>query len=105
MKIKVKNVFNIDKKIKLLNGDQYTIKSNAEKIVGDYSDESRLYIFDLLKKGFEVSKIENENVLDHMLISEGSRMTSDVNLDESNINNNEVIEKPKKKRGRPKKQK
>lgn len=103
MKIKVKNIHKKDKTIKLLNGESYTIKVNNEKIVGDYSDDARKYIFDLLKKGFEVSKISEEYVKDNMIISNHTEMTSEPSNIKANINTNETENKPKRKRGRPKK--
>ena len=99
MKIKVKNISNKEKKLKLLNDEIVIIKSNQELIIGDYSEESRSYIFNLLKKGFEVSKVED----DYIIKSEGSGMSSEESLEETNKDNNQLEEKSKKKRGRPRK--
>lgn len=103
MKIKVKNVTNKEKKLKTLNGESMVILPGKEKIVGDYSSESRLYIFNLLKDGFEVSKIEDNHMIETDISSEGSRKSSETNLKNSNNDNCQIEEKPKKKRGRPRK--
>lgn len=103
MFIKVKNTFNMDKQITLVDGTKYTLPKNSEKIVGEYSICLNNYIFKLLKAGFEVAKIEKEYIKDYMLISEGSEIISKENNDETNKDNNDKDEKPKRKRGRPKK--
>lgn len=60
MKIKVKNTFKTAKDITFLDSSKHTLKSEESVIVGDYSDKSRPYIFNLLKKGFEVSKVNDD---------------------------------------------
>lgn len=103
MFIKVKNTFNTNKEITLTDGTKYKLAVGSEKIVGEYSEYLNHYIFKLLKAGFEVSKIEKEYIKDHMLISEGSENPSkDINK-KSNKDNNDVNMKPKRKRGRPRK--
>ena len=102
MFIKVKNTFNTNKEITLTDGTKYKLPVGSEKIVGEYSEYLNNYIFKLLKTGFEESKIEKEYIKDYMLISEGSEKPSkDIN-EKSNKDNNVNI-KPKRKRGRPRK--
>lgn len=88
MKIKVKNTFNSTKEITFLDGTKHSLKTGESILVGDYSDEARLYIFNMLKKGYEVSKVNDDFILET----------------KSEDTTPEVIESPpKKKRGRPKK--
>lgn len=105
--IKVKNVLGKNKDITLLDGTQYNLKDKSEKIIGEYSDDVRPIIFKLLKSGFEVSKILEENIQEHMKIEtnpESSQTSSKTTQKASNkIINDE--EKPKKRRGRPPKNK
>ena len=98
MNLKVKNTFKTDKKIKLINGIEYTLKSGDEKIVGKYKDVNNSYIFNLLKTGFEVSKISDEYVKDYMKIEDNISIKVNNTIDIS-----DKIEKPKRKRGRPRK--
>ena len=87
MKIKVKNTFNSTKEITFLDGTKHSLKTGESILVGDYSDETRLYIFNMLKKGYEVSKVND----DFALKTKSEEITH-------------IIESPpKKKRGRPKK--
>ena len=103
MYIKVKNTFNSNKDIILTNGTKYVLNKSNEKIVGEYSEYLNNYIFKLLKKGFEVEKKEKEYIKDHMIITESSEKPSDESSNKSNINTKIDETKPKKKRGRPKK--
>ena len=105
--IKVKNILGKNKNITLLNGDTYNLKDKDEKIIGEYSDDVKPIIFKLLKTGFEVSKILEENIQDYMKIDtslESSQMSSNDEQETLN-NNNSNEEKPKKRRGRPPKNK
>lgn len=105
MKLKVKNILKSNKTIKLYDGTSYVLKVNDEKVIGNYSDYKREEIFKLLKTGFEVSKIEDEYVKDYMLIENDAKMSSkDDSLDIKEINNIDE-NKPKKRRGRPPKNK
>lgn len=102
--IKVKNILGKNKIITLLNGDKYTLKNKDEKIIGEYSDDVRPIIFELLKTGFEVSKILEENIRDYMKIEtilESTKTSSNDKKEIVNETNNVNEEKPKKKRGRP----
>ena len=106
--IKVKNILGKDKEITLLNGNKYTLKDKDEKIIGFYSDNAKTIIFNLLKCGFEVSKILEENIQEHMKIDtivESPKTVSSDTLETNNKSNNETDEKPKKRRGRPRKNK
>ena len=106
--IKVKNILGKNKKITLLNGTEYILKDKDEKIIGFYSDDAKPIIFNLLKNGFEVSKILEENIQDYMKIETTSEITKTVSKDKkdkTNKINNIVEEKPKKRRGRPPKNK
>ena len=106
--IKVKNNLGKNKEITLINGDKYILKDKDEKIIGFYSDDARPIIFKLLKAGFEVSKMLEEHVQDYMKIE---TVSNDVKTDSSNLKENDnksnslIEEKPKKKRGRPPKNK
>ena len=65
-------------------------------------------IFKLLKTGFEVSKILEENIKDYMRIEtipESSQTSSKIKTETTNETNNVDDEKPKKRRGRPPKNK
>jgi|GEM_PF-5153882 len=104
MKIKVKNILDKDKSIELCTGEKYLLKLNEEKIIGDYDDKYRPLIFSLLQKGLEVSKINNEDVKDFMLINMTSSMTLDESSKDININTH-TEQTPPKKRGRPSKKK
>ena len=73
MKLKVKNATNKNKKLINLNNESITLQSNSEIILGDYSDNQYDYIFKLLQKGFEVSKVEDN----YIIKSEGSGLTSE----------------------------
>ena len=84
MYIKVKNTFNSNKDIILTNGTKYVLNKGDEKIVGEYSEYLNNYIFKLLKKGFEVAKIEKEYIKDHMIITESSEKPSDESSNKSN---------------------
>lgn len=106
--IKVKNNLGKDKKIKLINGDNYTLKDKDEKIIGTYSKDNLSIIFTLLKQGFEVSKILEENIKDYMkieTITTDATTVSNIKNEVVNEINNDNIEKPKKRRGRPPKNK
>lgn len=89
--IKVKNTFKTNKEIKF-NNKAYTINPNSSIILDDeYLDDFKEEIYKLLKKGFEVSKVDINT--DNIKASEKIRNTS-----------NEEVEQPvKRKRGRPKK--
>lgn len=104
--IKVKNILGKNKTIKLLNGAHYTLRDKEEKVIGDYSIEAKPTIFNLLKAGFEVSKILKENVQEHMIINSNSKdaqTVPELKKDEIKENTNDKEEiKPKRKRGRPK---
>ena len=92
--IKVKNILGKNKVITLLNGDKYTLKNKDERPI----------IFELLKTGFEVSKILEENIRDYMKIEtilESTKTSSNDKKEIVNETNNVNEEKPKKKRGRP----
>lgn len=106
--IKVKNILGKNKEITLLNGNKYVLKNKDEKIIGEYSDDSKPIIFQLLKKGFEVSKILEENIYDYMkieTITEDTQTSSNVQKNLTNKTNNDIDDKPKKRRGRPPKNK
>lgn len=106
--IKVKNILGKDKNITLLDGSKYILKNKDEKIIGEYSQETHNIIFKLLKSGFEVSKILEENIQEYMRIEttlESSQTVSEIKKETTNRNNNENEEMPKKRRGRPPKNK
>lgn len=106
--IKVKNILGKHKDITLLDGTKYNLKDKDEKIIGEYSDDVKPIIFKLLKTGFEVSKILEEHIRDYMRIETILEDTQTVSNDKTeNINNVNTLneEKPKKKRGRPPKNK
>lgn len=106
--IKVKNILGKNKDIILLDGTKYTLKNNDEKIIGEYSDDARPIIFKLLKAGFEVSKILEEYIQDHMKIEttlESSQTSPEIKKEINNETNIVDDEKPKKRRGRPPKNK
>lgn len=105
MKLKVKNILKSDKKIKLYDGTIYVLKVNDEKVIGNYSDYKHDEIFKLLKTGFEVSKIDDEYVKDYMIIDSDVKMSSKGNSSNDNEINNTNENKPKKRRGRPPKNK
>ena len=71
MKLKVKNISNKTKTLKLLDDTSTKLQPNEELIVGNYSNDCYEYIFNTLKKGFEVSKVED----DYIIHSEGSECT------------------------------
>ena len=98
--IKVKNILGKNKEIVLLNGEKYTLKDKDEKIIGYYSKDADTLIFKLLKTGFEVSKILEENIQEHMKIESVLEITQTVssdNIKDSNKTNTIIEEKPKKK--------
>lgn len=106
--IKVKNVLGKNKEITLLNGNKYTLKDKDEKVIGLYSDDAKPIIFKLLKAGFEVSKILEENIQDYMKIETSLEITKTVSKtkkEKSNEINKVDEEKPKRRRGRPPKNK
>lgn len=106
--IKVKNILGKNKEITLLDGTKYTLKDKDEKVIGFYSDDVKPIIFKLLKAGFEVSKILEENIQDYMKIETTSSVTktvSKVKKEKTNETNKDDNEKPKKRRGRPPKNK
>ena len=106
--IKVKNILGKNKEITLLNGDKYLLKNKDEKIIGKYSEDAKPVIFKLLKTGFEVSKILEENIKDYMKIEtipEITKTSSKIKKETTNETNNINEEKPKKRRGRPPKNK
>ena len=106
--VKVKNNLGKNKEIELLDGTKYILNNNDEKIIGTYSDDMKPQIFKLLKAGFIVSKILEENVSDDMKINTiakdtetSSKMKNEQTNEITNINEN----LPKKRRGRPPKNK
>lgn len=106
--IKVKNILGKNKEITLLDGSKYLLKDKDEKIIGDYSNESKPIIFKLLKSGFEVSKILKENIQEYMIIKSIKNVTQTVSDEIINDTNKDIKsdeEKPKKRRGRPPKNK
>lgn len=106
--IKVKNILGKNKEITLLDNSKYTLKDKDEKIIGEYSIDKHPIIFKLLKAGFEVSKILEENIKDCMLIeteSSNEKTSSRVKEKITNKDNKDEVEKPKKRRGRPPKNK
>ena len=106
--IKVKNILDKDKNITLLDGSEYLLKNKDEKIIGEYSDEAKPIIFKLLKTGFEVSKILEEHIKEHMMVDTivtNTQTVSKNKKEKSNGINNVNEEKPKKRRGRPPKNK
>ena len=105
--IKVKNILGKNKDITLLNGVKYNLKNKDEKIIGEYSDDVKPIIFKLLKTGFEVSKVLEEHIQEHMKIEtnpESSQTSSKIKKEITNKDTT-LEEKPKKKRGRPPKNK
>ena len=56
MKLKVKNTTGKDITIKLLDKTPYKLKNGEELILGNYSDDLKSYIFELLKKDLYVCK-------------------------------------------------
>lgn len=109
MLIKVKNNLGKKVKIKLLDNSEYVLQKNDEKIIGTYDECLNMYIYDLLKIGLNISKIEeayanNYERLDTKI--DDSKMSSDENIiDTIVINNKDEEIKSKKKKGRPKKSK
>ena len=65
MKLKVKNIFTTKKKIKLLSNEEAILQPKEEILVGNYSDslEVKNYIFNMLKKGFELSKVDDNFII------------------------------------------
>lgn len=65
MKLKVKNIFTTKKKIKLLSNEEIILQPKEEILVGNYSDslEVKNYIFNMLKKGFELSKVDDNFII------------------------------------------
>lgn len=106
--IKVKNILGKDKKIQLVDESTYTLKNKEEKVIGEYSLDTHPLIFKLLKTGFEVSKIAEENIQDYMKIDtivESTQTSSKRKKESTDKTNNVLEEKPKKRRGRPPKNK
>lgn len=68
MKILVKNKLGKDKNITLVNGKKYLLKNGDQKIIGDYFESDGL-VYKLLVAGFNVSKIEDEDIKPEMLIN------------------------------------
>lgn len=67
MKILVKNKLGKDKKITLINGDDYLLKNGDQKVIGDYLDTDGS-VYKLLVDGFIVSLIADEDIKSEMLI-------------------------------------
>lgn len=106
--IKVKNILGKNKEIALLDGTTYLLKDKDEKVIGLYSDKMKPIIFKLLKNGFEVSKILEDNIKDYMrieTISGDTQTVSKMKKEKSNETNKVDGEKPKRRRGRPPKNK
>lgn len=106
--VKVKNILGKNKEITLLDGTKYSLKDKDEKIIGEYSEDVKPEIFKLLKAGFEVAKILEEHIKDHMMIdttSSNTRTASKPKKEKTNETNKVDEEKPKKRRGRPPKNK
>lgn len=68
MKILVKNKLGKDKTITLTNGEKYILKNGDQKVIGDYSETDGL-VYKLLVAGFNVSRIEDEDIKPEMIIN------------------------------------
>ena len=86
--VKVTNNTNKNQKFKLPNGNEQELKKDDFIIIGNINEIKNDYIVSLLLKGFKISTIEDD---------------SNSSKDASNNINIESNNKPKRKRGRPRK--
>lgn len=86
--VKVTNNTNKNQKFKLPNGNEQELKKDDFIIIGNANEIKNDYIVSLLLKGFKISTIEDD---------------SDSSKDALNNINIESNNKPKRKRGRPRK--